>query len=110
MRLAHCEYLDILGFGQPYMNVSYDTIGNNVRSPFTTLNFESYNEDNGALLAGNSVPVNSTGALFGFSFSSFTPRFESSKSPSTELLPTTNSHLLELLKSMSSHRVLMEVR
>ena len=63
-------------FGQPYSNVSYDTTGSNVGSPFTTLDFEIYNEENGALLVGNSVPVNSTGTIFGFSFSSFAPRFE----------------------------------
>jgi hypothetical protein len=38
------------------------------------LDFEIYNEENGALVVRNSVPVNSTGRVFGFSFSSFTPR------------------------------------
>jgi hypothetical protein len=44
--------------------------------PFTILDFEIYNEENGALLVGNSIPINSTGNLFSFSFSfsSFTPR------------------------------------
>ncbi|KAG0647546.1 hypothetical protein D0Z07_6822 [Hyphodiscus hymeniophilus] len=61
-------------FGQSYTNVSYDTPGSTTGSPFTTMDFEIYNEETGSLLVSNSVPVNSTGSLFGFSFSSFNPR------------------------------------
>jgi hypothetical protein len=63
-------------FGQAYKNVSFDNPGTNSSNTFTTLDFEIYNEENGALLVSNSVPVNSTGNLFGFSFSSFSPRFQ----------------------------------
>jgi hypothetical protein len=61
-------------FGQAYRNVSYDTPSSGAGNPFTTIDFEIYNEENGSLLVSNSVPVNSTGSLFGFSFSPFTPR------------------------------------
>ena len=61
-------------FGQPYANVSYDTAGSSTGNPFTTLDFDIFNEESGALLVRNSVPVNSTGSVFEFSFSSFTPR------------------------------------
>ena len=61
-------------FGQPFTNVSYDTPGSSTGNPFTTLDFDIFNEENGALLVRNSVPVNSSGNVFGFSFSSFTPR------------------------------------
>jgi hypothetical protein len=62
-------------FGQPYKNASYDNPGKNTSNAFTTLDFEIYNEENGALLVSNSAPVNSTGNLFNFSLSSFTSRF-----------------------------------
>lgn len=61
-------------FGQPYTNISYDTPGSSTGSPFTTMDFEIYNEETGSLLVSSSVPVNSTGKLFGFSSLSFTPR------------------------------------
>ena len=61
-------------FGQEYKNISYDTPGSSAGNPFTTMDFEIYNEETGLLLVGDSVSVNSTGNLFGFSFSSFTPR------------------------------------
>ncbi|TVY81651.1 hypothetical protein LSUE1_G002813 [Lachnellula suecica] len=63
-------------FGQAYKNASYDTPGKNTSNAFTTLDFEIYNEDNGELLVSNSVPINSTGNLFNFTFSSFPPRFQ----------------------------------
>jgi hypothetical protein len=61
-------------FGQPYTNISYDDPGSGTGNPFTTMDFEIHNEETGSLLVSDSVPVNSTGNLFGFSFSSFTPR------------------------------------
>jgi hypothetical protein len=61
-------------FGQLYKNISFDTPGSSTGTPFTTMDFEIYNDESGSLLVGNSVPVNSTGTTFGFSFSSFTPR------------------------------------
>ena len=63
-------------FGQPYLNVSYDSPGRENGDPFTTLDFEIFNEDTGSSLVSNSVPVNSTGNLVGFSFSSFKARYE----------------------------------
>ncbi|TVY56055.1 hypothetical protein LCER1_G002555 [Lachnellula cervina] len=63
-------------FGQPYKNASFDNPGTNTSNAFTTIDFEIHNEENGALLVSNSAPVNSTGNLFGFSFSSFSPRFQ----------------------------------
>lgn len=63
-------------FGQAYKNISFDTPGANISNSFTTLDFEIYNEENGALLVSNSVLVNSTGNLFDFSFSSLTTRFQ----------------------------------
>ena len=61
-------------FGQAYTNLSLDSPGSIDGNPFTTMDFEIYSEVSGALLVSNSVPVNSTGNLFGFSFSSFRPR------------------------------------
>lgn len=63
-------------FGQPYVNVSYDSPGNPRGNPFTTLDYEIFSEESGSLLVSNSVPVNSTGNLIGFSFTSFEARFE----------------------------------
>lgn len=63
-------------FGQPYTNISYDTPVSSTGNPFTTLDYEIFSEESGALLVSNSVPVNSTGNLIGFSFSSFTPRLQ----------------------------------
>ncbi|CZR61305.1 uncharacterized protein PAC_11201 [Phialocephala subalpina] len=61
-------------FGQSFKNVSYDTPGQEKGNPFTTMDFEIFIEESGQLLVSNSVPVNSTGNLIGFSFSSFKPR------------------------------------
>ncbi|KAG4029005.1 hypothetical protein MFRU_018g01100 [Monilinia fructicola] len=63
-------------FGGSYKNASYNTPGSNIRSPFTTLDIEIYNEELGALIATNEVPVNSTGNLIKFAFSSFPARIE----------------------------------
>lgn len=63
-------------FGQPYTNATYDTTGSSTSTPFTTLDFEIFNDETGESLVTNSVAMNSTGNLFGFSFSSFTPRGE----------------------------------
>ncbi|KAJ8071926.1 hypothetical protein OCU04_002230 [Sclerotinia nivalis] len=63
-------------FGGSYRNATYDTPGSNISSPFTTLDIEVYNEESGALFITNKVPVNSTGNLIGFSFSSFPARLE----------------------------------
>jgi hypothetical protein len=60
-------------FGKPYTNASQESAGG-ATNPFTTLDFEIYNDENGDLLVRNSVPVNSTGTVFGFSFSSFAAR------------------------------------
>lgn len=61
-------------FGQSYKNVSYDTPGQGKGNPFTAMDFEIFSEESGQLLVSNSVPVNSTGNLIEFSFSSFKPR------------------------------------
>ncbi|KAI9640524.1 hypothetical protein NHQ30_011270 [Ciborinia camelliae] len=63
-------------FGESYTNASYNTPGSNISSPFTTLDIEIYNEESAALLVTNTVLVNSTENLIGFSFSSFTARLE----------------------------------
>ncbi|TVY40830.1 hypothetical protein LSUB1_G002719 [Lachnellula subtilissima] len=63
-------------FGQAYKNASFDNPGTNSSNAFTTIDFEIHNEESGELLVSSSVPVNSTGNLFGFSFSSFSPRFQ----------------------------------
>jgi hypothetical protein len=62
--------------GQPYKNQSQDNPGSPAVNPFTTLDFEIYSEESGDLLVTSSVPLNSTGNLIGFSFSSFKPRFK----------------------------------
>lgn len=61
-------------FGDSYTNESYNTPGSSTGSPFTTLDYEIFDEESGALLISNSVPVNSTDNLIGFSLSTFTPR------------------------------------
>ncbi|KAM3068640.1 hypothetical protein ACMFMG_011163 [Clarireedia jacksonii] len=63
-------------FGSSYRNVSYNTPGSNVSSPFTSLDFEIYNEDSGTLLVTNSIPVNSTANIIGFPLSSFPARLD----------------------------------
>lgn len=63
-------------FGKSYQNVSYDTPGQEAGNPFTTLDYEIFSEESGELLVSNSVPVNSTGNLIGFSFSSLPARTE----------------------------------
>ena len=61
-------------FGQSFTNISYDTPGSSTGNPFTTMDFEIYDEETGLLLLSNSLAVNSTGSLFGFTLSAFTPR------------------------------------
>ncbi|KAF7916510.1 hypothetical protein EAE99_009692 [Botrytis elliptica] len=63
-------------FGGSYKNATFNTPGSNISSPFTTLDIEIYNEESGDLLVTNKVPVNSTGNLIEFSFSSFTARLQ----------------------------------
>lgn len=63
-------------FGQAYTNVSYDTTGSETGGSFNTIDLEIYSEESGTLLISNSVPVNSTGNIIGFSISSFTPRLQ----------------------------------
>ncbi|QSZ31400.1 hypothetical protein DSL72_000965 [Monilinia vaccinii-corymbosi] len=63
-------------FGEPYKNISYTTPESNISSPFTTLDIKIYNEDSNTLLVSSKVPINSTGNLICFSFSSFQSRLE----------------------------------
>lgn len=63
-------------FGQPFKNQSQDNPGSPASNRFATLDLEIYDEESGSLLVTNSVPVNSTGNLIEFSFSSFKPRFK----------------------------------
>ncbi|KAH7348501.1 hypothetical protein BKA65DRAFT_261432 [Rhexocercosporidium sp. MPI-PUGE-AT-0058] len=62
-------------FGQAYKNITYNP-SSTPSDPFTTLDFEIFNEDSGALLVSSSIPVNSTGNIIGFSFSSLKPRLQ----------------------------------
>ncbi|PQE16475.1 glycoside hydrolase subgroup catalytic core protein [Rutstroemia sp. NJR-2017a BBW] len=63
-------------FGSSYRNASYNTPGSNISSPFTKLDFEIYNEESGSLLVTNSITVNSTTNIVGFSLSSFSARLQ----------------------------------
>ena len=56
-------------FGQAYKNITYNP-PKTPAGPFSTLEFEIFSEESGALLVSNSIPVNSTGNIIEFSFSS----------------------------------------
>ncbi len=56
--------------------MNYDTPGTSAGNPFTTMDYEIYSEESGALLVSNSVPVSSTGNLVRFSFDSFAARLQ----------------------------------
>ncbi|KAH9219711.1 hypothetical protein DL95DRAFT_383907 [Leptodontidium sp. 2 PMI_412] len=62
-------------FGQAYKNIAYNPPGT-PSGPFTTLDFEIFNEESGALLVSSSVPVNSTGNVVPVSFSSLKARLK----------------------------------
>ncbi|KAG4441424.1 hypothetical protein IFR05_003111 [Cadophora sp. M221] len=62
-------------FGQPYHNITYSPPSTPSGS-FTTLDYEIFNDESGALLISNSIPVNSTGNVVGFSLSSLNPRLK----------------------------------
>lgn len=62
-------------FGQPYFNSSHSSTGDDEKPRlFNTLEFEIYSEESNKLLISDSTPVNSSGKLFEFSLSSFTPQ------------------------------------
>lgn len=56
--------------------MSYDSQGKPAGNPFTTLDYEIFSEETGALLVSNSIPVDSIGNLVGFSLSPFKARYE----------------------------------
>lgn len=62
-------------FGQAYKNITYNP-PKSPAGPFSTLEFEIFSEESGALLVSSSVPVNSTGNIIEFSFSSLKPRLQ----------------------------------
>ncbi|KAK0127287.1 hypothetical protein ONS96_006837 [Cadophora gregata f. sp. sojae] len=62
-------------FGQAYNNVTYDP-PNTPSGPFIKLDYEIFNEESGSLLVANSVPINTTGNIVEFSFSSLKPRLQ----------------------------------
>ncbi|KAF4635803.1 hypothetical protein G7Y89_g2286 [Cudoniella acicularis] len=57
-------------FGEPLQNVNYQSPNH----PGVSLDFKISNDENRVLLVSNSIPVNSTGNLFSFPLSAFTPR------------------------------------
>lgn len=63
-------------FGQTYENVSCDSRGEPPGKPLTTLKYEIFSAETGVPLVSDSVHINSTDNVIGFSLSSFNARLK----------------------------------